>query len=125
MSSRKTSIRRMALAVAAVLAYGGIARAEKVSIDLGLTPPGAVNSVEMTLTTNLNLGGTRSSTRTINTTGNILADLDMLFDSRTKGVSIIDTFDLTGGHVSARDTTFVLDYSLAGKITIKGQGMGG
>jgi hypothetical protein len=96
--------------------------AEVFPVELKLTPPGANNTVELTITGDLSVGSDWD-TQTATITGNILANVGLTFDPST-GAATPVTLELTGGRAAFSDMSFELSFFLAG-IEIESSGMSG
>jgi len=95
------------------------------NVDLTLTPPGDVNTMDVVLTAEA-FGNTLSDSDTATVTGNMIASLGIALDPATQEVAGVEQLEFTGGTIRLSDVFLELNFGfLIGKITASGTGIAG
>ncbi len=122
MSSNIQSI--CVLAAVALFASSSPLSGEVVSVNLFLDPFEPGNMLELEFSATFLTSG--SDTDSSNLSGNVLADLQIVFDPNTHNVNQITGLEFTGGTIYLdEDIEFLLDFSLFGYIQAVGVSISG
>lgn len=112
------------LAVVALFASSSPLSGEVVSVDMFVDPFEPANTMELEFSATFLTSG--SDTDSSNLMGNVLADLQIVFDPNTHDVSQITGLEFTGGTIDlTEDTVFELDFSILGDIDAIGTNISG
>ncbi|MBE0535704.1 MAG: hypothetical protein IH624_08535 [Phycisphaerae bacterium] len=107
-------------------AGGGRMQAERIAVDLVLSPPDAgTNRLQTTLTVYA-MGTSARDTDTATVTGTMQANLGVFIDDATYEVADVNSLEFTGGAIRLSDMSFTLNYGfLLGRIEARATGIGG